>query len=182
MRRRVALALVLGVCVGSIITYSGLHKMYKEVVTGIREKHAQEVCSLSERVNSLSSIVVSKTARITELEDQLKETQKIKGKYSVGTFQVTAYSPYDNVSGMENNGNPNTTSTGVKPREGTIAVDPKVIPYGSNIIIIYNDGTVERGRAEDCGGLIKGNVIDVFRRTYSEAVQHGRRSATVIWY
>jgi len=119
---------------------------------------------------------------VNELTVHIETLRQVTEKYSVGTFQVTAYSPYDNVSGMENDGNPNKTATGTKPRPGTIAVDPKVIPYGSKIIIIYEDGTVEYGIAEDCGGLIKGNIIDVFRQTYKEAVKHGRREATVIWY
>lgn len=50
------------------------------------------------------------------------------------------------------------TSTGVTAVEGkTIAVDPTVIPYGSTILINGNEYI-----AEDCGGAIKGNKIDVF--------------------
>lgn len=49
-------------------------------------------------------------------------------------------------------------STGVTAVEGkTIAVDPTVIPYGSTILINGNEYI-----AEDCGGAIKGNKIDVF--------------------
>lgn len=39
----------------------------------------------------------------------------------------------------------------------TIAVDPTIIPYGTEVII---DGRVFV--AEDCGGAVKGNVIDIF--------------------
>lgn len=50
------------------------------------------------------------------------------------------------------------TSTGVIAEEGrTIAVDPTVIPYGTEVMI---DGHVYI--AEDCGGAVKGNVIDIF--------------------
>lgn len=50
------------------------------------------------------------------------------------------------------------TSTGVKARTNhTIAVDPTVIPYGSKIKI---DGQIYV--AEDCGGAVKNNVIDVW--------------------
>ena len=37
------------------------------------------------------------------------------------------------------------------------AVDPSVIPYGTEVLI---DGHVYI--AEDCGGAVKGNVIDIF--------------------
>lgn len=50
------------------------------------------------------------------------------------------------------------TSTGAIAKEGkTIAVDPSVIPYGSTVLI---DG--KEYLAQDCGGDIKGNKIDVF--------------------
>ena len=68
------------------------------------------------------------------------------------------------------------TSTGTIPKEGrTIAVDPKVIPYGS-IVYIQDYGYFI---AEDCGGHIKGNRIDIFTSSYQNAIQNGRRVANV---
>ena len=169
MRKKLLVAVVLSVCISSILTYKVVVNKYeKEVITRLSATASRTNTSQQNKINEL-------TARIEAL-------RQVTEKYSVDTFQVTAYSPYDNVSGMCNDGNPNVTATGTKPRPGTIAVDPNVIPYGSKIIIIYEDGTVEYGIAEDCGGLIKGIVIDIFRQTYKEAVEHGRREATVIWY
>ena len=54
------------------------------------------------------------------------------------------------------------TSTGITPRWGIIAVDPKVIPYGS---IVYIPRFDKYFVAEDCGGDIKGNKIDQNRTT-----------------
>lgn len=177
MQKKLLAAVMLSVCISSILTY-------KVVV----DKHEREmIARLSTTVSRANATCDTYRTRalqneVNELTAHIETLRQVTEKYSVDTFQVTAYSPYDNISGMENDGNPNKTATGTKPRPGTIAVDPKVIPYGSKIIIVYEDGTVEHGVAEDCGGLIKGNVIDVFRQTYKEAVKHGRREATVIWY
>lgn len=95
---------------------------------------------------------------------------------------VTYYAPYDS-RGLCHNGNPNSTATGANPREGTMAVNPAVIPYGAEIMIVYKDGTVERGRAEDTGGMIRASrsKVDVFRWTHDEAMRDGKKEATVVW-
>ena len=68
------------------------------------------------------------------------------------------------------------TSTGTTPKEGrTIAVDPKVIPYGS-IVYIQDYGYYI---AEDCGGDIKSNRIDVFTASHENAIQQGKKVANV---
>lgn len=69
----------------------------------------------------------------------------------------------------------NRTCTGRVPQVGTIAVDPNVIPLGSRL---YVDG-YGFGRAEDTGGLIKGNTIDVFLSSEREARRWGVRSTKV---
>lgn len=67
----------------------------------------------------------------------------------IGEFKITYY-------WLSENGR--STSTGAIATEGrTIAVDPNVIPYGSEVLI---NGHVYI--AEDCGGAVKGNVIDIF--------------------
>lgn len=70
------------------------------------------------------------------------------------------------------------TSTGMQATPGrTIAVDPTVIPYGSIVVI---DGHAYI--AEDCGGDIKGNTIDVFHSTHEEARQWGIKYVEAIVY
>lgn len=102
-------------------------------------------------------------------------------------FVVSAYTPYDDVSGINADNNPHTTATGTTPRPGTIAIDPDVMPYGSEIKIIYPDGSVEYGIAEDTGGAIRGSKgekryrLDVFRHKYSDAMKFGMRDAVVMW-
>ncbi len=64
------------------------------------------------------------------------------------------------------------TATGTVPQEGrTIAVDPSVIPYGTKVAI---DG-MGMYVAEDCGGAIKGNHIDIYFDTHEGALQFGTK-------
>ena len=66
-------------------------------------------------------------------------------------------------------------------RLGTVAVDPTVIPYGTRMFIVSNDGAYIYGiaTAEDCGGGVKGNHIDLYFPTVDECWEYGVRSATV---
>lgn len=74
------------------------------------------------------------------------------------------------------------TATGTITKYGTIAVDPSVIPLGSKLYVVSDGGqswSYGPGLAEDTGGLIKGNKIDLFFMTGEEATQFGVRSAKV---
>ena len=63
------------------------------------------------------------------------------------------------------------TKTEKTPKAGyTIAADPEVLPMGSKVEI---DGIVYM--VEDTGGLVKGNVIDIYFDTHEEAVMFGRQ-------
>ncbi len=73
------------------------------------------------------------------------------------------------------------TATGTVAHVGGIAVDPNLIPYGTRLYIISESGTWNYGyaTAEDCGGGIKGNKIDLFFDTYDECIDFGVRNALV---
>ena len=70
----------------------------------------------------------------------------------------------------------NITSTGTKPRWGVIAVDPNVIPYGTKVYIPQFDQVFV---AEDTGSAIRGNKIDIFMNSKSEALNWGRRNIDI---
>lgn len=94
----------------------------------------------------------------------------------LGEFKLTAYCPCMKCCGKTDG----ITSTGTLAAEGrTIAVDPRVIPYGSSVTIYYEDGTVHTYIAEDCGGAIKENRIDVFFSSHDAARAFGVQSAMV---
>ncbi|WP_277999046.1 3D domain-containing protein [Moorella sulfitireducens] len=69
----------------------------------------------------------------------------------------------------------NRTATGIWPYRGVVAVDPRVIPLGTRLYVEGYGYAV----AQDTGGLIKGNRIDVFLDSEAEAIQWGRRQVTV---
>ncbi len=63
------------------------------------------------------------------------------------------------------------TASGVMPSHGTVAVDTKIIPFGTRLYIEgYGYGT-----ARDRGSAIKGDRIDLFFETRGQALNWGRR-------
>ena len=67
------------------------------------------------------------------------------------------------------------TATGTRATEGrTIAADPRVIPYGTHVLIDGHEYIVE-----DCGGAINGNRIDIYFESHADALQFGVQTVTV---
>ena len=73
------------------------------------------------------------------------------------------------------------TAIGTYCRVGAIAVDPKVIPYGTRMYIVTNDGKYIYGIAvaEDCGSAIKGARVDLYFDTVEECIIFGIRDCTI---
>jgi 3D (Asp-Asp-Asp) domain-containing protein len=94
---------------------------------------------------------------------------------SLGEFKITHFCACTECCGKaEDDPWYGITATGTRVEEGrTIAVDPKVIPYGTEVTICYADGTEHTYTAEDCGGAIKGNRIDVYMDSHEEALVEG---------
>ncbi len=91
-----------------------------------------------------------------------------------GQFVATAY----------HNSDPGCTIytyIGTLCRVGAIAVDPSVIPLGTKMYIVTNDGQYIYGYAvaEDTGGAIKGNRVDLYFDTVEECYTFGIRDCTI---
>lgn len=75
------------------------------------------------------------------------------------------------------------TATGTQARVGAVAVDPSVIPYGTRMFILSEDGEYIYGiaTAEDTGhpDYIYGTRIDLHYNTEAECIQFGRRDCLV---
>ncbi len=85
-------------------------------------------------------------------------------------FVATGYSADDATQGTGQK-----TSTGKNVFEGIIAVDPKIIPYGTKIEIKDTGYFV----AEDCGSKIKGNRIDIYFDSKADAEKFGKQGVWV---
>ena len=75
------------------------------------------------------------------------------------------------------------TSTGRKPQQGIVAVDPNEIPYGSELYIVSKDGQFVYGYAiaGDTGGFIysTNNIADLYMDTYDMCCEWGRRDVAI---
>jgi 3D (Asp-Asp-Asp) domain-containing protein len=91
----------------------------------------------------------------------------------LGIFRVTGYS--DSIAnGTDGNG---ITRSGQRTRWGVVAVDPRVIPLGSRLLIEGMEDTVFT--ALDTGGGIVGRWVDVWYSTDWDARAHGVRQLRV---
>lgn len=161
----------------TVHTEKTTHINFKEVSTLRYELHDAE-----QLVASLSESNIEAMNMIAALEEADNHDLTFKKDFNVGKFVLTAYAPYDDRNGINSQGDPSVTASGATTGPGTLAVDPNVIPYGSNVIIIYPDGTKEHGVAEDTGGAINNYRIDVFRYSFDTATAYGKKEAVVIWY
>ena len=130
---------------------------------------------------------VEETPEIPEIEETPEivptEAETEAERVHLGNFKLTAYCSCEKCCGVwatrrpkDENGNDIIyTSTGAVATAGrTIAVDPSVIPYGTEVEI--NGKTYI---AEDCGGAIKQNRIDVYFDNHAEALIFGVQYADV---
>lgn len=119
-------------------------------------------------------------SKIEEFESTSAAASELK---SLGKFSLTAYCPCVKCCGEWSKEHPSRigtdyiqkTASGTIPKAGrTIGVDPDIIPYGT--VVIINDHEYV---AEDCGGGVNGNSIDIFFDDHNEALEFGRQTAEV---
>jgi 3D (Asp-Asp-Asp) domain-containing protein len=88
------------------------------------------------------------------------------------TARMTAYTNQQPSGGAHGS----MTRSGTPVRWGVVAVDPQVIPLGTRLAIEGLEGVFV---AEDTGGGVKGNHVDVFFPDYASAVRFGVQYRTV---
>lgn len=137
-----------------------------------------ETASEQNEIIHTSNETKQKINNTIEIEtDKEVDIQAIK-PVNLGEFKLTAYCSCEECCGIWAKNRPNGVVYGAIGEElkedYSIAVDPDVIPYNSEVII--NGKTYE---AQDCGGAIKGNRIDVYFEDHSDALEFGVQYAEI---
>jgi 3D (Asp-Asp-Asp) domain-containing protein len=120
------------------------------------------------------AIVNSEDLEYFDPEDYKIKPQEF-APFTTMEVEATAYCPCEKCCGIYADG---LTATGTDAYTKGVAVDPKIIPYGT-VIEIPNYGRVV---ADDCGGAIKGRRIDVRFKTHQEAREYGRKTIRIRIY
>lgn len=103
-----------------------------------------------------------------------KQQVTLTKEHPISDVRLTAYEASEVSCGESADG---ITKTGTRVVAGrTIAVDPDIIPLGSRVVINGHTYT-----AEDIGGKVKGNHIDIYMDTVSECMNFGTRYADAVW-
>lgn len=165
----------------------GKENVLQEGIDGEAEVTIKESYSGEELINSEEvsrRITKNATNKIIEIgtaqpKPEVQEVQAVAANNTNGTINnidytkalnvvATGYTPYDP-------GCNGVTASGTPARRGVIAVDPKIIPMGTKVYIPGYGTAI----AEDVGGAIKGNKIDLCYSTKQEAYSWGVRNVTV---
>ena len=166
-KQRLALLVIAG---GGVVSAIGLYLGALRLTATEREMQQCRDTAIH------SSMALAALAR--SQQNILTATEKAP---SVGTkswgrrFTVTKYLPRDPAYGKFNTG---YTSTLWKadPKSRIVAVDPKLIPYGS---WVWVEG-LGWYRAQDCGSAIKGFRLDLLTATERDAMTFGKQNRFVI--
>lgn len=151
------------------------------VMVGAWVVRAQEYKVLQSRLVEVDQLEAEVQKLRAEIEE-LHEMKEVWDELKMDRFRSTAYAPHDDRSGMCSDGDPTRTALGTYPSRGTFAVNPKVIPYRSDMLVI-GDGWFEHGQALDTGGAILAtdDLIDRYVDTYEEAREFGCQDVLVIY-
>lgn len=120
---------------------------------------------------TLEDVKVMLNNYMTIIEDVKRPSYKM---VYLGDFKLTHYcvETFEHICGTGTG----LTATGTNVAAGrTIAVDPSIIPYGTEV---YIEGYGWR-IAEDCGGAVNGNQIDIAVDTHELAESMGTLSGGV---
>lgn len=165
------LLLFLAFFTGFGVASCAMRTIYAEAIKAAPNETAkQEPPEINAETNAEIVVeTVSETETVVETSAPVEERKPVYIEVN-----ATAYCPCVKCCGKTDG----ITATGTKATAGrTIAVDPDVIPYGTEVII--NGHTYV---AEDCGGAINKNDIDIFFDTHEEALQFGRQVLTAYYY
>lgn len=157
------------VCEGNHSVHDFVSSSIADLLAGKNLKTAPKADALYKKEKAeLRKSTTEKSKKVKKPVDSL-QAQLAKAK-RVFTVRSTAYT-----SDPRENGGWNVTAIGTKIRRGVIAVDPRVIPLRTRVYVEgYGFAT-----AEDTGGAIKGNKIDVVMDTRAQSRNWGVRNVKI---
>lgn len=141
---------------------------YRVTMVGGQEISRQVVSTTTEK-KPVAEVIQVGSAQSSRVRGKLASRGYYSGRRVI-TMIATGYDP-----SPASNGGYSRTSTGLKVGHGVVAVDPKVIPIGTNLFIEGYGHAV----AADVGSAIKGNRIDLGEDTARRARSVGRRLVRV---
>lgn len=180
----------------------------REVTTEKATEKVTEVITEKETETKAPETTTKKVVETTQASTQAakpvqtKPVAKAEGQYTfdeLGISQISDIDVPDDIL-FDENGIPlnyskkltgrstaycmgHTTATGTSVHEGVVAVDPRIIPYGSTMYIVADDGWVYGfSSAEDTGGFIYWNnapLVDLYVNSTDFAYQWGNRAVTI---
>ncbi|HMM69150.1 MAG TPA: 3D domain-containing protein [Gudongella oleilytica] len=165
----------------------GVVNVLQEGKDGLRRSHINDIyvngvftssvmisdTILEEPVSQVIEKGVNNIVLTSRGETRFKDTMILEATAYDLSYASTGKRPGDRYYGI--------TATGTRARPGTVAVDPRVIPLGTKLYIQSLDGTKDYGFAiaEDVGGAIKGEKIDLFFNSATDVRYFGRRDVKV---
>lgn len=144
----------------------------EDIVTPVKNRVIAKGTADVKAAASKSSSAAKSTSASTggSIINSMQYTKKI-------TMTATAYT-----TSPSENGGYSVSAMGNPLRHGIVAIDPSIVPLGSKVYVEAADGSWSYGvaSAEDTGGAIKGNRIDLcFEMSPSKASNFGRQSCNV---
>lgn len=114
-----------------------------------------------------------------QVENELIEAALLARSHKLEDVTITFYccELYPHICGT---GNGITASGRRVTPYVSCAVDPDVIPLGSTVMLEYN-GEMVYLRADDTGGGVNGNHIDIAVKGHQEALSLGVKTADIWW-
>lgn len=151
-------------------------KELRDTDRDLYQMHYQMAASIiaSESVEKMHIDTFINNAENSALRGAQTATQPPEELTYLGNFTITHYC-HENYPHICNDGDPTQTASGAIATVGrTVGIDPRVIPYGTRLLIDGHEYV-----AEDTGGGIGGNHIDILVEYHQEALDLGKHKADV---
>ena len=160
--------LVILVAVSNLLVLAQVRELESEITEMQQEEPAEPLTA---------SLRMAQQASAGAGRREPEEPEPSQPAMQSGTFTAYAYCACEKCCGKW--AEYGLTASGTVPQQGrTVAVDPDVIPLGSELWIDGEGPYI----AEDTGSGIDGSTIDAYHDSHADALEWGKREVTVTWH